>query len=215
MSLSRCLLCNSASHGHMACNSNMKGRRDMLVALSKSMMMDNIMPDFKSFPIDELRYIAHTYTTEVLGFNRHKQLVAVKPGIHWDQSIARHLFTPIILTLTKTRMVKDLIFRWNSYGLVREKKHTTPESDDCPMCMECMVTPVWNEHMSRWDSIDTQSTDGIKFYNNIITKCRHKFCGRCWELHMRANTKYDDYQHKHYIGCPMCRTKIYIHGRPV
>ena len=93
MSLPRCLLCNSASHTHMACNSNMKGRRDMLVALGKSMMMDNIMPDFKSFPIDELKYIAHTYTTEILGFNRYKPLVAVKSSVHVDSSFVYANYT--------------------------------------------------------------------------------------------------------------------------
>ena len=210
MSLPRCLLCNSASHSHMACNSNMKGRRDMLVALGKSMMMDNIMPDFKSFPIDELKYIAHTYTTEILGFNRYKPLVAVKSSVHVDKTIARHLFTPIILTLTKTRLVKELTLRWNYHRLVREKKHTMPESEDCPMCMECMVTPEWNEHMLRWDLVDNQSTNGVKCYDNIITKCRHKFCGRCWELHMNTNAIYDWGEQKYYISCPLCRTKIYL-----
>ena len=202
MSKPRCLLCNSASHEHEQCNSNMNGRRDLLRTLAETMMMEDTMPDFKSFAINELRYIAFHYMQSMM-FTR--RVPKGQYQVHLDPMRVKHFRSPIPLTLTKTRMVKDLTARWVYIADIREKKRTIPEEDNCPICMECMLMPVWNAYTLAWDTKDMLPS-------RIITKCKHSFCGDCWGLHIGASAKREYIDHIHEgnwtVKCPLCRTNM-------
>jgi len=205
MSLSRCLLCNSASHKHTYCNSNMKGRSDLLMEVAETMMMDDTMPDFNSFAINELRYIASHYMQSRLFKRRVSKGCLFQ--LHSDPQRVKYLRSPIPLTHTKTRMVKDLTLRWASHGEIRTRKRTKPEDDNCPICMECMLTPAWDTHKLAWDIIEMLPS-------RIITKCKHSFCGSCWGLHIGASARivYVDHlrDNKMCVKCPLCRTQMLV-----
>jgi len=214
MSSSRCMFCNSASHSsHLTCNSNMKGRRDRLIKMAESMMTNDTRPDFSLFTINELRFIAfHYMQTELFNVRMRKNCPS---QLSWDSSIVRYLRSPILLTQTKTRLVTDLNNRWGGYDELRSRMRAKPEEEDCPICLECMVVSRWRSSVLRWGSM-TNITMPVR---NVITRCRHKFCGSCWNLHVDANTKSvvefinGVRMIQKYVACPMCRTTMQV-ARP-
>ena len=202
MSPTRCLICNCVSHTTAYCNSNMKGRRKMLEEMNDCMMADK-MPDFNSFPINELKFLVYR-----VGLN-YPNIVFPRKQFTTDE--IKLLRSQIPITLTKTRMVRELVKRWKLYGRIRAVKNATPEDgDDCPICMDCMETPIWNPRQLRWDMILAKlSPPDAMFPNNVITKCGHTFCGPCWEIHYRTNGKYEySCLSLPYLECPLCRHKL-------
>ena len=181
-SRSRCLLCNCVSHTTASCNSNMKGRREILDAM-KDCLMDDKMPDFKSFPVNELRYIVNNLLKKIRG--------KISP------------------TLSKTRIVSELVTRWKLYAPVRSLNQLTPEADDCPICMEQMTFSIWNSMRLRWDLHEAiLSPPDALFPSSIKTECGHTFCGSCWERHYGANLKYSHQTGEQYLCCPLCRHEL-------
>ena len=182
VSVSGCLLCNCVSHTTANCNSNMKGRREILDVM-KDCLMDDKMPDFKSFPVNELRYIVNNLLKKIRG--------------------------KISLTLSKTRIVCELVTRWKLYAPVRSLKQVSPEQDDCPICMEQMTFSIWNSRRLRWDLHEAiLSPPDALFHGNIKTECGHTFCGSCWERHYGANLKYSHQTGEQYLCCPLCRHEL-------
>lgn len=180
--ISNCLFCDSTRHNTSKCNSNMKGKLDMLCDIMKN----TECPDFGSFTLKELKVIAYltpyekSMQSNTMGNNR------------LNQKYKRNL---IPLTLSKTRMVKALRERWESLHIVRENHSKKPtEMDDCPICFESIQCCSWSWTHSVW-SCDYN-------VNTIITKCNHHYCSSCW----------DNIKPKHYhgtiISCPLCRMDI-------
>ena len=203
-----CLFCNSLSHTTWWCNSNMKGRRKTLLEMKDCMMSDE-MPDFNSFSVNELRLVI---SRVVLKYQK-----SVFPRKLFTTDEIKLLRNQIPLTLTKTRMVRELVKQWNLYGRFRSVKSTRPEDgDDCPICIDCMETPSWNPRRLRWDMCLTkQPSHDAMFPNNIITRCGHTFCGPCWEIHYRTNLKYEYGRiSTPYLECPLCRSKLSARGHP-
>jgi hypothetical protein len=203
-----CLFCNSLSHTTGWCDSNMKGRRKTLLEMKDCMMSDE-MPDFNSFSVNELRLVV---SRVVLKYQK-----SVFPRKQFTTHEIKLLRNQIPLTLTKTRMVRELVKQWNLYGRFRSVKSTTPEDgDDCPICLDCMETPSWNPRRLRWDMCLTkQPSHDAMFHNNIITDCGHTFCGPCWEIHYRTNLKYEYGRiSTPYLACPLCRSKLSTGGHP-
>ena len=218
MNLARCVFCNSASHTTANCNSNMKGRRKMLSDLGRDFMLEDEIPDFNSFPINELRFIASKYES----FQKipNKRNMKRQMSNYFDRPcLVDYLYSPIPTTLTKTRVIKELVHRWTIYAAVRvNRNHEKPEDEDCPICMDCMSTPIWDPTKLDWNCIATKpSLSGALFHGNIKTQCGHTFCGGCWELHVKANGKPEYHENRFHqeptgrscIGCPMCRHKMY------
>lgn len=217
-STSRCLFCNSASHPNNRCNSNMKGRRALLEVTAEFMMWSDVIPQFESFPINELRFIANTYNNGTKFTRIHKYSAT---RIHWDTSVVRYLCKPIELTLTKTRLVKDLIYRWESYGCVREKKRDKPpeSGDDCPICLEQMTIYTWSSKWLNWEekSYNRHINYESHLPTDVITlPCdrRHRFCRQCWVGHADRNSRvlYDRNTgmptDQKCVACPLCRAQV-------
>ena len=216
-SVNRCIYCNCLSHVASNCNSNMKGRRKILTEIGNNFMLDDALPDFKSFPINELRFIASKY--EVSQKIPNKRKMKQHMSDYFDRPcLVEYLYSPIPTTLTKSRMIKDLTSRWRIYTVVRVNyNHEKPENDDCPICMDCMSTPLWNPVRLDWDKISTKTPlPAALFDNNIRTQCGHTFCGGCWEMHIKANSKVEYHENRFHreptgrmiVACPMCRHQL-------
>ena len=223
MKLARCVFCNSASHTTANCNSNMKGRRRMLSDLGRDFMLEDEIPDFNSFPINELRFIASKYES----FQKipNKRNMKRQMSNYFDRPcLVDYLYSPIPTTLTKTRVIKELTLRWTMYAPVRvNHNHEKPEDEDCPICLECLYIPRWNLVSLEWDMVtpNLYSPDAPDD-GNVITLCGHIFCGCCWEKHKTASGKLDqEYYNKKNIlvdeftkcirmmvSCPLCRGKV-------
>jgi len=207
-----CIFCNSLSHRSTSCNSNMKGRRELLVTLGQNFMLDDKIPDFASFPINELRFIASNY------MNFQKQILKQHMDWYFCKYITKEFYSHIPFTLTKTRLIKNLQIRWNMYEQIRNNKKIVPfEDEDCPICLDRISTCCWNTEILNWDIIVTKtSRPEAMFDGNIKTKCGHTFCGDCWEMHTNANSKieyredcwYNEATGNKYVSCPMCRCKL-------
>ena len=142
----------------------MKGRRKILTEIGNNFMLDDALPDFKSFPINELRFIASKY--EVSQKIPNKRKMKQHMSDYFDRPcLVDYLYSPIPTTLTKSRMIKDLTSRWRIYTVVRVNyNHEKPENDDCPICME-----------------DLKQTD------LLVTRCGHQFHGTCMLRHMKTH----------------------------
>ncbi len=211
MKAARCVFCNSLSHVTANCNSNMNGRRKILTDMGMNFVLEDETPDFKSFPINELRFIASTYAK----FQKQTQKRYVCNYLAGVESDMKRLYSPIHYTLTKTRMIQQLTDRWRICRPIRDrKKHGKPEGecDDCPICMDAISIYLWNPTKLQWEVTPL-------FYNNVVTRCGHSFCGNCWDRHLNANGKveYDDsgfgWQDiptgRMYINCPICRHQMH------
>ena len=210
-----CIYCNSRSHLTSNCNSNMKGRRKLLIDIGNTFMLDDKEPDFKSFSINELRFIASIYEKLQKTSLEHK----MKDMYQYFESkrMIEYLHTPVPVTLTKSRMIKDLLYRWTLYSMVRNNyNHKKPENEDCPICMDCLYIPRWNPMILQWDMVTPKlySPDALDD-GNVVTLCGHIFCGHCWEMHQKVNGKID-YEHNKWnavyrrmvVCCPLCRQKV-------
>ena len=181
---SNCLFCNSVRHDTTKCNSNMKGKLNMLLDCMKKPEC----PDFGSFTLQELKVVAYLTPYE-------KSLLSNTMGS--NKLNRKYGRTPIPLTLSKTRMVKALCERWKSLHIVRENYSKKPtvmdEIDDCPICFEQIQECRWSWTHSVWSR-------GYSV-NTVRTKCNHYYCGSCW----------DNIKPQHYHGsmksCPLCRTQ--------
>ena len=213
-----CVFCNSVSHTTTNCNSNMKGRRKILTDIGNNFMLEDALPDFKSFPINELRFIASRYDVFQKTPNK-RDMRNCMSGYFGRECDVEYLYSPIPSTLTKSRMISDLVYRWTIYENVRNNhNHEKPEDGDCPICMDYMSTHIWNPIRLKWDLIATKHPlhDAI-FPGNIRTPCGHTFCGGCWELHIKANSKVEYHENRFHeeptgrmvVCCPMCRHKMY------
>ena len=210
-SLHRCIFCNSLSHVAAKCNSNMKGRRQILTDMGRNFMLDDALPNFKSLPINELRFIASKYEVfQETSNRRDMRRCASMSGYFSRECEVEYLYSPIPTTLTKSRMISDLVRRWIIYKNVRTNhNHEKPEDEDCPICMDCMSTPKWNVLTLKWENVyNKEDTNDEPWPNGIKTVCGHEFCGSCWERHLSANTKRDYMSHQQYVCCPLCRHKI-------
>jgi hypothetical protein len=203
----------------------MHGRRDLLNDIACDFTLQEARPCFDSFHINELRYIASTY-------HEHQRRV-VFSRIQFDKQTKKRLIATIPMTLTKTRIVRELLNRWELYEPIRAAKREKPDDDDCPICMDAMIVWDWNHRKMMWES-DTppnKLSSEHPHVGHIVTKCGHKFCGGCWRLHLTSNAKCeyhedDDWTHtpvgRIYVACPLCRASIYIaahdhiaaHGQP-
>jgi hypothetical protein len=199
----------------------MKGRREILSNIGGTFMLDDVSPDFKSFPINELRFIASIYENFQKTPSRRNMRTCVLGGCGYfdGTDTIDYLYSPIPITLTKSRMIRELVRRWTMYTQVRiNYNHEKPEDGDCPICMDCMSTNVWNPAKLNWDTVATKPYQpSAMFDGNIRTPCGHVFCGGCWELHMTANSKIeyrentwrDEPSGRMILACPMCRHKLY------
>ncbi len=211
MKVARCVFCNNSSHTTGNCNSNMNGRRKILTVIGMNFMLEDETPDFKSFPINELRFIASTYVK----FQKQTEKIYVRNYLFQHQRALKCLYSPIQYTLTKTRMIQDLTDRWRVYRPIRNhKKHRKPEDecDDCPICMDAMSQCLWNPTKLNWEVTPICN-------DNVVTRCGHSFCGSCWDRHIAANGKVeydvvDGWQDiptgRMYINCPMCRHQMHF-----
>ena len=223
MNQDRCVFCNSVSHTTANCNSNMKGRRKLLTDIGNTFMLHDDPPDFNSFPLNELRFIASVYDK----FQQipDKDYMKRMYYRYFDRPfVVEYLYSPIQATLTKSRMIKQLKDRWRLYaGVRREKNHRKPEDEDCPICMDCMNIHIWNPRKLFWDRLTAKTPlPGARFDGNIRTPCGHTFCGGCWEMHINANSRIeyrenedrennwlDEPTGRQVLCCPMCRHKMY------
>ena len=212
-----CMFCNSLSHVAANCNSNMNGHRQLLTKIGKDFMLDDTLPDFNSFPLNELRFIASVYDE----FQKipNKQYMK-RMYMYFDRPcLVDYLYTPIPATLTKSRIIKQLKDRWRLYAEVRAtRNHGKPEDEDCPICMDCMTICIWSPPKLKWDRLTTKTPlPNARFDGNIRTPCGHTFCGSCWEMHVNANSKpeyYDRFDDERtgrmILSCPMCRHKMLV-----
>lgn len=200
----RCMYCNSESHVSERCNSNMRGRRQLLIKIGQSFMLDEKVVDFTTFALNELRFIASIYKESQ---KKTIRSAALYKHVGLD---SKRLLSPIPFTYTKTRMRKELEYRWNIYrNIHNNKKREKPECDDCPICMETMANPIWNVFALKWENVyNKQGTADEQWPNGIKTICGHEFCGSCWERHLSVNTKRDYMSHQQYVCCPICRHKL-------
>jgi len=185
----------------------MNGRRKVLTDIGINFMLEDETPDFKSFPINELRFIASTF----MKCQKQQEKGYVRNYLFPCPVSLKYLYSPIQYTLTKTRMAQELTARWSVYSSIRNhKKHGKPEGecDDCPICMDTMSQFLWNPTKLRWE-VTPLSND------NVRTQCGHSFCGRCWDMHLDTNGKNEEYylwpadgRALKYIHCPMCRHKM-------
>jgi len=215
----RCVFCNSPSHTTAECNSNMKGRRKTLFDIGSTFMLDDTLPDFKSFPINELRFIVSIYEDfQKTSYKRYvKKYMCRYFGRKGD--VVEYLYSPIPFTLTKNRMIIELTRRWRIYAPVRiNHYHKRPEDNDCPICMDRMSTHTWNHFKLKWDVIVKPWLPSSMFNGNIRTLCGHNFCGSCWEMHLNANSKVEYFVNlfreeeptgRMIVSCPMCRHQMY------
>ena len=196
----------------------MKGRRKILTDIGRTLMLDDTLPDFKSFPINELRFIASIYED----FQKTANKRDMRTCMSWyfgRECEVEHLYSPIPATLTKVRMISELVRRWTIYENVRNNhNHKKPEDGDCPICMDCISTHMWNPVRLNWDLVTTkQYPPGARFPGNLRTPCGHSFCGWCWEMHMNANSKVeyrentwrDEPTGRMLLSCPMCRYQMH------
>ena len=218
VSRAHCIFCNSLSHTSIACNSNMQGRRNILTETGRTFMLDDVLPEFISFPLNELRFIASIYEK----FQKKSDIRSMRRmyGYFDRRCLVDYLHSPIPTTLTKSRMVKELAQRWKVYAPVRlAHNHEKPDDVDCPICMDCMSSSTWNPCKLRWDMVLAKLSDvpGESFVNNIRTECGHTFCSSCWRLHVNANSKIEYSQTswareptgRMILACPMCRHQMY------
>lgn len=159
-------------------------------------------PQFDTYPINELRFIAYHYA-------KYKKAIPENPyrtyGTKYNHAFG---YDPIPLTLSKNRMVKALVDRWNVYETFRKTKASTCEEtmDDCPICMEPFMLHKWCDHFARI-AVHTQNN------GCIITACKHRFCGKCWGHLLLNNVKEIGYEnhvwnHTRCLNCPMCRQQV-------
>lgn len=201
MSTDRCLFCNCRSHKTTGCNSNMNGRRKLLDGMSECMLLPEC-PDFNSFPINELRYIAHNYVLYAK---------TTWPYEHMGNKYNRkYLRQPISLTLSKNRLVRALVDRWTGLAPVRALMSSPPENKDCPICYETMITHKWFQLKASWVEVCLHTYDAKYVSPMRADSCKHTFCGRCWGAHVDYNNKYNEEFDYYYVDCPMCRSKVYI-----
>jgi len=214
-----CVFCNSVSHTTQRCNSNMKGRRKILTDIGETFMLNDALPDFKSFPINELRFIASIYENFQKTLN--KQYIRKRMYGYFDREYdIDYLYSHIPLTLTKNRIINDMTHRWTIYANVRfNHNHKKPEDEDCPICMDCMSNYRWNPYKLKWNMIASKTQlPHAMFDGNIITSCGHTFCGDCWEMHLKANGKVEYHNDRFreeltgriMVCCPMCRNRMYM-----
>ena len=213
-----CVFCNSVSHTTTNCNSNMNGRRDLLTETARTFMLDDTLLDFNSFPINELRFIASIYEDFQKIPNKY-DMRKRRSRYFSEEYDVEYLYSPIPTTLTKTRIIRELVNRWTLYAKVRfNKNHNKPDDVDCPICIDCMSTYIWNPVKLNWSSVvSKQPLPGALFAGNIRTPCGHEFCGGCWELHLNANSKVEYHEQRFreeptgrmILSCPMCRHKLY------
>jgi hypothetical protein len=176
-------------------------------------VLEDETPDFKSFPINELIFIASNYVK-----NQKQQTKGyVRNYLAGVESDMKRLYSPIHYTLTKTRMIQQLTDRWRVYRPIRNhKKHGKPESDggdDCPICMDTMSQCLWNPTKLNWEVTPICN-------DNVVTRCGHKFCGSCWDRHLAANGKVEYRRSEQdwfeiptgrmYINCPICRHQMHF-----
>lgn len=216
MTQKRCVFCNSASHPATRCNSNMHGRRDLLDDIARNFTLQEARPCFDSFHINELRYIALTY------HEHHRRVVFSRT--QFDKPTIKRLKATIPATLTKTRIVRELLNRWESYEPIRASLREKPEGDDCPICMDAMIVWDWDRRRMIWESYTPPNNFDANYPNagHVVTKCGHKFCRGCWRLHLTSNAKCeyyhdDDWRHtpvgRIYVACPLCRERLFIAAR--
>lgn len=212
MKFARCVFCNNSSHITENCNSNMNGRRKMLTDIGINFLLEDETPDFKSFPINELRFIASTYVK----FQKQTEKAYVRNYLFQRPLEMKCLYSPIQNTLTKKRMIQDLTDHWRIYRPIRyHKKHGKPEDDcdDCPICMDTMSQCLWNPTKLNWEVTPICN-------DNVVTRCGHKFCGSCWDRHIAANGKVEYKRSEQdwfeiptgrmYINCPICRHQMHF-----
>jgi hypothetical protein len=212
MKVARCVFCNNSSHTTANCNSNMNGRRKILTDIGMNFVLEDETPDFKSFPINELRFIASTYYVK---FQKQTEKRYVRNYLFCHLSALKCLYSPIQNTLTKTRMIQELTDRWRVYRPIRNhKKNGKPEGecDDCPICMDTMSQYLWNSNRLNWEVTPICN-------DNIRTQCGHSFCGSCWDRHLDSNGKIeydvidgwrDQPTGRMYINCPICRHQMHF-----
>lgn len=177
-----CLFCDSARHTTINCKSNMKGTLNKLI----SIMQNSECPNFGSFTLKELKFIAFT--------TPYKKSMYGSYGMRSNKLNREYERDPIPMTLSKTRMVKALQERWGSLGSVREKyNNKSTEPDDCPICFESIQTCSWSWKYSKW------SLDYIP--KTVRTTCNHHFCGNCWDNIKPVANNYRDSTK----SCPLCR----------
>lgn len=220
------MYCNNSAHIAINCNCDMQCRRKILTDIGQNFMLEDTLPDFNSFPINELRFIASIYEDFQKSQDKHhmKHQLKYHTCEYFDSEImVEYLLSPIPVTITKSRILKEFKLRWTMYAPVRlNKNHKKPENEVCPICWDCLYIPRWNPSNLDWDMVTPKlyspdaSDDG-----NVKALCGHILCGCCWEKHTQANgyTNYEYYRNqlttpltetkwiRMVVNCPLCRKK--------
>jgi hypothetical protein len=188
----RCVFCNSASHKMERCNSNMNGRREYLNKGSDFLMHDEC-PNFNSLAANELRFIAWHYGA----YEGAIRNWWVKPSRHYNR---KYGFNPIPLSLSKKKMICELVRRWEGFSDIRNLSRKIPELPnddyDCPICLESMTSYEWNDSTACWK---------LQTDKKFTTACNHCFCRGCFVTHISRNSNRDGT-----VGCPYCRTQLVV-----
>ena len=188
-----CPFCDSARHGPLDCKSTINGKYNQLLKT----MVEKECPDFHSYNKKELNVIAFQIPYE-------NNLSIIKFPRDISKTNKGFKLNPIPLTLSKTRMVKELTRRWETLAESRKKFYNgidNPEEyeDDCPICYENMTDKVWSDLESTWI---------MEYYvGTIKTTCNHKFCNKCWNKIPKVccNGSHYNFETK---KCPMCRSNV-------
>lgn len=208
MSLSRCVYCNGR-HPPSFCNNHKIRKLQRYVGC----MGWSECPDFASIPVNELRYIANNYAVY------EKIIVDEPPNMVWTAYDRKYGRNPIEITLPKRRLVARLIDRWNGFADFRKNKNNAikPEYHECPICMDVVAKSMWRDDVGavRITHYKTKRDACGSCIHPIITRCKHMFCGLCWDSHIVTNARRVGYIHNvwddtAYVACPMCRKTLLI-----
>lgn len=202
-----CIFCG-CRHNSLNCNNREVRELDRMALC----MSYDTCPDFKTFPINHLRYIAHYYA-------QYERAIVVK---WWDPPNKKRFnriakYSPISMELSKGRMVKALTDRWKGFASYRiNMKTPSPDCEECPVCMDCMVKYEWDHVYGKViKKTCAKFNDCYEEFLPVITKCQHTFCGVCWDTLLKTNVKEIGYvnhvwDYTKYVSCPMCRYKVII-----
>ena len=199
-----CVFCGSNHHKHIYCCEPKLKHLDRM----EYCMAFEECPKFDEYPINELRYIAFHYARYQ---KANPSAWQTKLGNRYNRAFG---YVPIPLTLSKKRMVKALVDRWNGFATFREKKTSSPtqemeDEDDCPICLEKIARHEWCDKFARITSRSIRGT--------IVTRCKHTFCGGCWGRLLLSGIRQRGYVNHVWddtecLACPLCRTEITLNN---
>lgn len=201
----QCLLCNG-KHSHLSIHCKImytgpNGNEHKKIQQITKLMNGKNKPNFDAMTIQTLRLIAVNFVYDNSLYDISMRTSArIHPNIDKDRQ-----YNPIPLTLSKNRLKKELIKKWEFRQKLLEKKEKVPEiipEHTCPICYEEMGEYTWcdNKYIFRTrgeiftrENIETHPGDNCcsahistidmlfnEGHNPIKTTCGHIMCSSCW-----------------------------------